>query len=455
MNDNYIVYKKKSKAWIYVLIGIILIILAITGYYLYERTHNSQNVINNYVSKIYKSSINNIDNMYNNSMYLDSNKDIFNVEGSLQVITNYKDNNVDYSKLKDYSLNAKTTLSFIDKKGYVFLGIKEKNNDFFGCESSFDQKNVIVSCKDLLNKSLLIPLSNELSFDFDEINNIELITQEDIKYFINFNKNYTFDFLKTLKFESSKAYINNKRVLKSSTKITTDEIQEYVVGFLNKTLNDTKMMSILKKDNIVEEDINAKIEEIKRFFADQSSVLTINLYTYPLTAKFIKFEIIEDDKIGLKIERKNNVYNISIGDYEITYDDNKKLITSKDIKLSFNDEELSISISPNDIINYKVKINLKYKQSANQVELNPKIEIKTNDLEEISTVFNIKLLISKADSVKVLNNDTISLEELENYSEELYSNLENKFKDTIFEEIIYSLNSNSQYMYENSINYNS
>ena len=215
------------------------------------------------------------------------------------------------------------------------------------------------------------------------------------------------------------------------------------------------MMSILKKDNIVEEDINAKIEEIKRFFADQSSVLTINLYTYPLTAKFIKFEIIEDDKIGLKIERKNNVYNISIGDYEITYDDNKKLITSKDIKLSFNDEELSISISPNDIINYKVKINLKYKQSANQVELNPKIEIKTNDLEEISTVFNIKLLISKADSVKVLNNDTISLEELENYSEELYSNLENKFKDTIFEEIIYSLNSNSQYMYENSINYNS
>ncbi len=452
--------KKSNKIWIISGIILLLILAGFGIYYYFAVAHNSKSLFNKYVDKLYNVALDSIDEVSKNTMDLDITKDIVQIESVAKFDTDLKIEGLDLSKLKDYTFNSDVLLSLSDNKMYSNLSIKNGESNFLGIEALLSKDEVLLASKEIFNKVIQIPLNEEEYFEIDleELDNVNMITPDETRYLTKLNKKYTLDFLKTLNYEGVSTKVDNKSAYKSTLTIDTKTYVNYFKGLLNTIKDDSKALEILKKYDIDKEIINSYIELFNEVDLEEESKVVLNLYTNPMTGSFKQFEIVADNNTALKITKDNSVYNFNIVDQVFTYDSSKK-------ELNFEIEGLKVTLTFKDNqVDFKLKVNSEFKLeingsinlvlNKNEYNINASLQVKTNALgEDNSFKLEVNTKTSKASGIKNIEGTKISVEEAGEYAEEIMTNLENKIKGSIFEDLINYMSSVSYEDYDYEYEY--
>ena len=456
-SDNFMSLNErgKKKHWPVIAILLLVLLLGFGAYYYSGIAHNSKTLFSKYVSKLYEVTLDSIDEVNDNTLDIDLNKDILNLESSVNLKTDVKMDELDLSKLNDYTFNSNILLSLKDEKMYSNLGIDNKGNDFFDIEFLLNKSELLLSSKEIFDKVVKIPLEEEFSFDLSELEEMKVLNLDDIKYIVNFHKEYTLEFLDKLEYEGSSEKVNDQSVYKSTVTIDANVLKEYYEGFINKIINDSKMLEILNKLDVSKEDVQTDLDYVKEAKVENNFQIVLNLYTNHITCGFVKLEVVLDRETLLTVTNVKKLYTISLLGQEMTYDDNSKTfnysVEGIKFEIVFKEDRVDFNIKYNEEYNLEIGGSLSVTNDKKLYKTDLHLNVKTNILGQNNTfelTMNNKL--SKASSFKNIEGTVINYEELGNYIEGIVTKVENKFDGTIFEDLINVLSNSDPDYYEDN-----
>ena len=350
--DNQEEKKPEKKTPIFVLILVILL-LGVGCYFGYQIFFNNKTVVQAEVSTLLKATSTGLDAFLNNTTNIDSSKNIVGFSGTLTMDSNYAEEGIDLTKLKNYKIeyngasDSKTNSSsfhgaisnasgpFIDVKmltkedsAYISLG------DIFGkvlkvdADTSVVNANVDRSAQIKATKKLIEKTEPILKEYIDE-NKIETETvkkkiQEDEK---KYNKiSYKFDVDETKKY-LAKQYLND------------DEIIECLTVLLEKSKDGVKkeLQDIVSSDITTGEII--AVDAYKRPFITRAEEIDVVSYykSSPDSKSIIEFKF-STDVIDFKIlSNETELYNGKVSGREFSIRDVKGTVEAN---ITFDDNEI-------------------------------------------------------------------------------------------------------------------
>lgn len=398
----------------FLFIGIpVIIVLGVLGAYYYAT--NPLTVLTKTINTTYEKI---------NQMIKENEKtDKININGNLTFNTNA--NLLEYESLKDYTYNFNLGIDSSQKILKLGLGMNDQNQNIIDASLYQIEKKQYLESKKIYPNLLELPEVETLT-DFESFNQNNY-SSKDIKIILKKLKEALISTLdeKYISREKKDIKIQNNTI--KATKITyllNKENQERTIHLLkDKILNDGELVEKISKF------LNKTIEETKKEIQTNldnfkyEEDIEINLYTESLKQNVVKIEIESSTEKILTIENYKNNQSINI-------DNTIKL----DI-LNMSDEKKEINYQIiNSNINGKIKIETKY----------------TNRQEsQIKVFFSITYQDTTIDlnmNMNVYSQEDITIPDLENSKNvedltneeilEIYTNLENALKDTIFYNLI-------------------
>jgi len=398
----------------FLFIGIpVIIVLGVLGAYYYAT--NPLTVLTKTINTTYEKI---------NQMIKENEKtDKININGNLTFNTNA--NLLEYESLKDYTYNFNLGIDSTQKILKLGLGMYDQNQNIIDASLYQIEKKQYLESKKIYPNLLELP-EVETFTDFESFNQNNY-SSEDIKIILKKLKDALISTLdekyisrekKDIKIQNNTikatkiTYLLNKENQERTTHLLKDkilndgELVEKISKFLNKTIEETKKEIQTNLDNFkYEEDIE------------------INLYTESLKQNVVKIEIESSTEKILTIENYKNNQSINI-------DNTIKL----DI-LNMSDEKKEINYQIiNSNINGKIKIETKYtnrQESQIKVFFSITYQDTTIDLNMDMNVYSQEDItipdLENSKNVEDLTNEEIL---------EIYTNLENALKDTIFYNLI-------------------
>ena len=382
--------KKSHKKVIIISIIIIFILLVLTvvGLFIYKENVllDKKNVIRNSVIKVFDSLDNSIDNVNNNIMPFDLNEEAISIDSTIKLSSNYKDNDLDLSKLSDYDFKYKTSVDSKNNKMSGSLILNRNNNVLLSLNTFINGKHGLVESKELSYYAYNYNIGREIK-DI-KVNNNNSISN--IKKILNRTKDFTVNKI-------------------NENDITKDSVEDTISG------NKAKYTRISYKVNI-----NDYVNNVLKFYITDTSVLNTLAEIFNTNSlnmknniqsiidnnknnENIKFDIYLDSLFGsfkqLKIYNEQSpniyfrIYQVNNG-YEFEFIDDDLLINGK-----YGDNTLNI---------YSNNINLEFKKlNNNEYNVFGKYSYDNN---YVSLANNIKTNIED-------NKQNIILDTILNYSE--------------------------------------
>ena len=406
--DNIFDKKKKRKKIIkrIIIVLVILIILALGGLYYYKENVllNKNKIIKESISQIFNTLNNGVEEFNKNILPFDANEESIGIEGTFKVTSNYKNDDMDLSKLGDYSIKYNTALDlkenkmsgsiFLNKNDYSLLSLNTYINGKFGTLESrqlsyyaynynidkeikdikINNKNNKDNVKKLINRTKDIILSkinaNDITKDsYEETINGSKATYTRFTYKVNINN---------LTNEVLKYYIQDTSLLNTLSEVTNTD------------------------SNTLKQIIQSIIDNNKG-----SEVINYEIYVDSLFGTFKQMKIYNtnDSNTYFKLVKNNNNY-----DYEFVYGENKINGKYSNNILDINIDQTRIEFEKvNDniykinnkfVVNdstYEVTLDFKSKIEEDKQNIKLYLTIKNNDVE---VNFDIETNITKNVTVK-------------------------------------------------------
>lgn len=424
MNENP---NKKSGLKYFLFIGIpVLIVLAVLGFYYYIT--NPKEVLTTTIDTAY----NNLEKLLNQAVNYNEETDKISVMNNIRFKTDA--NLYGYEELQDYVYNLNIEINPTEEYGNVTLGFQKDGKDILNA-TYYQIKNKLYLAS---NPVLEYPL--DVTDDIGDLiksenftNNIEQnipteeITLEEAKLFLKRMKEIFVESLDNKYIEREKKDISIKNETIKTTKISyllNKENQERTLDiFKEKLKNDETMIKILAKTNKKTEEEMKKIlnSKEKEVFEDN---YTINLYTEGLKQNVIQISILENNENIITYTNYQDNKMINIQDNTFTINKMSEEEIDIDYNLKENKGNGKLVINQKITSEHERTINTTFLYNSTKIKCNVNVEttINMNPEIEIPNITNAK-------KIEELNE--------EDYLN-IFMNLENALKDTIFYQLIES-----------------
>lgn len=432
----------KKQKWKVILVGIFLLAAIAIGLYIGYKKLNSNPV------SIYKTAITDTYNDLNNALKEKKKNDFSSFNFKTDPVTMNLEAKLDSNmeELKNFAgltYNLSTSLDYANEKLYGSIGIKEGNNTIISGELSYENNNIYLKSKELLDKVLRIQeydLFKEISsnIDIDDINLI--LSYDNMEYILKSMKDILIESLDKDKFtiENENITIGSKEYKAKKVIYNLDEenIKRTAKFFSESILKDEKLL------NALAETTGLSVEKIKEEITfDESTInyspIKIVLYTdgfnniiagavYEAEKEIIKFE--DDKNLNLVIKIEDSVLTLSKenDDIKVVLSENKEEI----ITLKFIEEKNGTKIDYNLILDGTpvtgtIEVNNPNKEDDKHISADFKLSMNTTVLgKEINVSLNGTIEVAKEMNITLDTTNSKDIKELtESEMTEVYTNL--------------------------------
>lgn len=393
--------KKKKKLKLIVIIILVLLVLTVGGLFFYKENVllNKKTIIKNSIVEIFNVLNTKVDEVNKNIFQFDSNEESLGIDGTIEVDSNYKDDNgFDLSKLKDYKINFNGAIDVKNNKlsGTVNLKNNTNNNDLLTLNTFINGKYGLVESSQLsfyaynyaINKEIKdINLNNK--DNYDNIKRVINRTRDVIISKINEN-NITRDNVETS--------VNGKNVTyaRFTYKININELTNDILKFY---ITDTSMLNTLSSITGINND------ELKNYIQNiidtnkGNETINYEIYVDGLFGKFKQLVIYNtnDSKTNIKLFNTDNGYK-----YEFNSNNNRTFGGNYSNNSFMIEKDKDNSVSLEKFNDNQYKINYKSYLFGNNYDVSANIKInKENDKQNIE--LSVNLLFGNNDNQNNIN----------------------------------------------------
>ena len=156
---------KDQKSSNKIMIPIILAVaaLAIAGIILIPKLFMSnKKVLENEITTIFASAKETLKNSEKNVLEYDLEKDSLGINGSLTIDSNYKDGDIDLSKLKNYKITYQGAIDKKSNEASAQIGLTKESKNLIDFAGYINGKKVLISLGDIYDKGLTTELEKEI-----------------------------------------------------------------------------------------------------------------------------------------------------------------------------------------------------------------------------------------------------------------------------------------------------
>ena len=393
--------KKKKKLKLIIIIILVLLVLIVGGLFFYKENVllNKKTIIKNSIVEIFNVLNTKVDEVNKNIFQFDSNEESLGIDGTIEVDSNYKDDNgFDLSKLKDYKINFNGAIDVKNNKlsGTVNLKNNTNNNDLLTLNTYINGKYGLVESSQLsfyaynyaINKEIKdINLNNK--DNYDNIKRVINRTRDVIISKINEN-NITRDNVETS--------VNGKNVTyaRFTYKININELTNDILKFY---ITDTSMLNTLSSITGINND------ELKNYIQNiidnnkGNETINYEIYVDGLFGKFKQLVIYNtnDSKTNIKLFNTDNGYK-----YEFNSNNNRTFGGNYSNNIFMIEKDKDNSVSLEKFNDNQYKINCKSNLFGNNYDVSANIKInKENDKQNIE--LSVNLLFGNNDNQNNIN----------------------------------------------------
>ena len=420
-----------------VLVVVVILVLLLSRIFV-----TPKEVVNNGVSSVFKQARTLLKTSQSNILQYDLDKDSLGITGDLTIDSNYKDKDIDLSKLKNYKLNY---TGVIDKKGNsasAGFALTKSNKDFLKANAYIDGNKAYFELGDLYNKTLNTKLEKEIKdLDLSTKTNIQDIdrllqkTEVIVKNIIK-NDNVTQTIVEK-EFNDKKAKYTKVEYAYNPDDFETKLLEAY--------LQDDEAIKLIASISQKEEkDVREKFESNIKVNKDYRTATkeTISIYLQGIMKNAVAYEI-ENNSESLLIFKDNK-------DYKLTFTKNNKEVLkgdyntkTKTLNLKSNDGFSLVATFKNDTItadlnieedttklNVNAVINNKVKSSSQTNETTVKVDY-SEGRNNISATITSRMKIEKNKKVSTIKTTpTVNVEDISDTElEDIYTKLLDKMTE--------------------------
>ena len=420
-----------------VLVFIVILVLLLSRMFV-----TPKEVVNNGVSSVFKQARTLLKTTQSNILQYDLDKDSLGITGDLTIDSNYKDKDIDLTKLKNYQLNY---TGVIDKKGNEASGgfaLTKSNKDFLKANAYIDGNKAYFELGDLFNKTLNTKLDKE-------IKDLDLSTKTNIQDIDRLLQKTEVIVKNIIKNDNITQTIEEKEFNGKKSKYTKVEYifnpDDFETKLLEAYLNDDEAIKLIasisqKEDNKVREDFNRTISSNKNYRSETKE--TINIYLQGVMKKAVAYELVSNNE-SLLIFNENKDYRITLtennkellsGDYNTkTKTLNLKNNDGFSLNATFKNDKITadLNIEDNDMkLNVNAVINNKVKSSTQTNETTLKLDY-SEGRNNISATVTSRMKIEKNKKVSTIKTTpTVNVDDISNTElEDIYTKLLDKMNE--------------------------
>ena len=403
-------FKKKSPKLL-ILIGVIFLILGVIIIFYNFYLLNGETIVKKEINNLFLATANAIDVTKNNTLKYDLEKEALGLEGSISLSSDYKNEYIDLTKLKNYSFKYNGVIDKNNNKLSGNISLLKDNNSLLLANGYMYGKDLLLKSEQLFSKVLKTTLDYELK----DIKISKSLDNENLKTLINKTKDITLDSINKNNITRTieKAEINNKEEL--CVKISyLFNYNDYAKKLIKGYLEDDEVLTILANlengdKNNLKESLNETLKILEEN-NDDSQKFVINIYIDKFMGTFKEIEMINEEKLyddekivnKLIISKDENKYNF----YE--KEDDKLIFsgtyepTSKTFTIDYKSEYLNLNmvIKQEKENTYQVSIN--GSQEENSISINITLE---NKITEDSQTNNVLLALQYKTKDKTINGE--------------------------------------------------
>ena len=140
--------KKKAPIILIIIIAILLILGTVFCFYNFYLL-NGERIIDNNVKKIFAIINEYADNIDKNTLKYDIDKDVIGVEGSFKVSSDFKNDDIDLTKLKNYSFNYNGVIDDNNNKISSGISLTKNNDSILSIDGYIDNKDLLIKSEQL------------------------------------------------------------------------------------------------------------------------------------------------------------------------------------------------------------------------------------------------------------------------------------------------------------------
>ncbi len=436
--------EKKGKSPLPIIIAIIAIVGIMGLLFLPKLLVSKKKIVENEITTVFTAAKKSLKEGEKNILEYDLEKDSLGLNGSLTIDSNYKNGDIDLTKLKNYKIVYQGA---IDKKGNeasAQLELLKGTKNLIAIDSYTKGKNVLLSLGDIYKKGLTTTLEKEIK----ELDLSKTKNTKDIETLIEKTEKIVKGTIKDENITKTKEEkeINGKKdkYTKIEYKINLNEFSKEV---LTAYQNDSEIITILANlTEQTEKDIKDLLKDAIDNIDSKEDLLIINNYVKGFNNELKEIEII-DDESTIIIDKDGNIYKyrmenagekIFSGEYnskeesftlETELGMSLKMTTENDSKIiSFNYKQGSTSLA----LDAKIQNKVKGATQENNIEI--KISYKS-DSDNISATLQNDLTISKNQKIEKINKtptediDDLTEEELQDITLAFYEKIEDLIYD--------------------------
>ena len=396
------------------LVGLILGAIFILPNFLFS----GKKALENEITSVFNLVNDSLDESEKNLLEYDIDKDSLGITGSLTMESNYKDENFDLSKLKDYKIDYSGVIDKGSNTASLNARLIKNATNLLAIDGYVDGKTVYLSLGDIFNK--VITTDTE-----DEIKDLELSKSgdiKDIKKILDKTKEAVIGSIN----EDNITVEKEDGLKKVTYKYKSNELEKVVI---NAYLNDSEIIEIFSEmsaqsEDKVKEALNDELKEIEKDTDNNETIVV--LYLKGLKNDFVKTEI-RSEKSKLLITKEDDTYNYVFeeedndtkikGDFNLVKDTfNMNIGDNMSVMIQGGDKKATINLDYNDGSQLiKVQAIVTNNVNKNKQTNNAVIDLEyTYGNETITATINNDITIEKNKEVEktLASSDTIYYEDL-------------------------------------------
>lgn len=449
--------KSNKKKKLLIILVTLLVIVSIGGYFIYNKILLDENrIINREIEAMLDGLETTIDTMNNNTLDYDLEKEAIGVNGSLSFKSDYKDDDMDLTKLANYQINYGGVIDKKNNQASLELSLNNQKTSIIDVSGYLNGKTTLINLGDLFDKVIKLDTDTQIK----DITIAKTASAEDIKKVTNKTEQIIKDNIKESNVYKTKEEktINGKKA--KYTKVSyVVKTKELVKNILNGYLNDDEILNILtdlsgQTKSDLTDFLNDAVKELESSESDDEIIM--NIYLGGLTAETKEMDFIYNttnyndvaEEYKLVIESTNDGYNYTgyVNDkskFGGAYQEKNKTLT---LDIQEENQKYNVSITK-DGDTTKANINIKQDKtefditmtSTNKVESNSqtndtKVDVVYKDSEDnIKFSINNNIEINKNAKVKeIKGTNAVNGEKLtDQQSEAIYNKLLEKLSPII------------------------
>ncbi len=379
--------EQKKKGILPIIIAVVAV-LGLAGFLLVPKLlMSNKKIIENEITTVFTAAKKSLKEGEKNILDFDLEKDSLGVNGTLSIDSNYKQDGIDLSKLKNYKITYQGAIDKKSNEASAQLGLLKDAKELLSADGYINGKKVLISLGDLYEKGITTEIDTEIKeLDFSKNGSIE-----DLEKLIDKTEKIVKDTIKDDDIKKSKEEkeINGKKekYTKIEYTIDTNKLSKEVLKAYQEDEEIIKILANLTEqdEKDIKDTIKEAIEELEK--EEEENTIIINTYLKGLGNEIVEIEITDTDgKDKIVIDKEKNVYKYYL------QADGEKVLNGE-----YNDKEESFTLESDEGISLKIttekdtrKISFDYKMGTESVSINATVTNKvTSSNQESNMVIDV------------------------------------------------------------------